>query len=282
LYMVIDYAPNKTKSSVPFINGSGYLCNAGWLEPPAGTGIRSQVLTSHEVAQKTGFCLVMLVAGMFVGWFVIARLTAAAGVGLAAQGAGVGLPSGAALVILGLAVAATVALALINALRLEPSPVLILAYCVCSGVLVGALSLAYAHVYNGIVSQAVIATLCVVVASWALFSTGIVKAHQAKVTKFILVAICSYLLLSIVNIIMMVTGVWGGAGIWSGLWGIALSLFAVLLGGLMLAADLTHAQDGVRAQIPARYAWSLAYAITLDVVWIYLEILRLLALLNRK
>jgi uncharacterized YccA/Bax inhibitor family protein len=264
------------KRGIPFINGSSYM-NSIVERGAEETRTTDDVMTSSSVFNRTATCIIVLLIGVVIGWIAMAQVyTQATSVNV--SGVRVPLPVGAALGIISVSMIGTLVFGIVSAVKRNPSRVCILLFCIFEGVMVGSVSMSYNSQYDGIVSQALIATLCVVVASAMLFKTGIVRRHLGTLQKFVLVALVSYILLSIVNMIMVFTGIWGGFGIWSTPLGIGITLFAVLLGGLMLSMDLTHAQIGIEEQVPERYSWMIAFSLTLDVVWIYLEILRLLAL----
>src|SRR6476661_5037661 len=103
-------------------------------------------------------------------------------------------------------------LAMVNIFKREPSPVLILAYALAQGVFLGGVSAYYEAAYPGIVSQASLATLSVVGVTLALFASGKIRA-SAKATKVFLIAMVGYLVFSLINWVLMWTGVnqdpWG-------------------------------------------------------------------------
>ena len=178
-------------------------------------------------------------------------------------------------------------LALVNIFKREPSPALILAYAVAQGVFLGGISSFFEAMYPGIVTQAVLATFCVVAVTLGLFVSGKVRA-SARATKVFLVVMIGYLLFSLVNVGLMAFGVnndpWGLrtsveiAGIPLG---VILGVLAVLLGAYSLVLDFDFIQKGVQNRVPARYQWTGAFGIMVTIIWLYLEILRLIAILRR-
>src|SRR5690606_34532278 len=96
-------------------------------------------------------------------------------------------------------------LALVNIFKREPSPALILGYAAAQGVFLGGISAFFEVMYPGIVTQAVLATFCVVGVTLALFASGKVRA-SARATRVFMVAMVGYLLFSLVNIGVMVFG----------------------------------------------------------------------------
>ncbi len=178
-------------------------------------------------------------------------------------------------------------LALVNIFKKEPSPALILAYAGVQGVFLGGISSFYEHRYPGIVTQAVLATFCVVAVTLVLFASGKVRA-SAKATKVFLVIMGGYLLFSLVNVGLMLFGVnddpWGlrGSVVIAGIpLGVILGVLAVLLGAYSLVLDFDFIQKGVQNRIPKKYQWTGTFGIMVTVIWLYLEILRLIAIARR-
>ncbi|PZQ92037.1 MAG: hypothetical protein DI534_03625 [Leifsonia xyli] len=178
-------------------------------------------------------------------------------------------------------------LALINIFKREPSPALILGYAAAQGVFLGGISAFYEQQFPGIVVQAVLATFSVVAVTLVLFASGKVRA-SAKATKIFLIAMGGYLLFSLINVGLMVFGVnndpWGlltGVTIFGIPLGVILGVFAVLLGAYSLVLDFDFVQKGVQNRIPKKYQWTGAFGIMVTIIWLYLEILRLIAIMRR-
>ncbi|SJM71507.1 Bax inhibitor-1/YccA family protein [Gulosibacter sp. 10] len=179
-------------------------------------------------------------------------------------------------------------LGIVLAFKKEPSVPLIVAFTLAEGLLVGGLSvmLEQGLGLNGIAMQAALGTLIVVGVTLALFRVGKVRTTP-KLTKFFLVAGLSYLAFSIVNVILGVTGIntdpWGlrtGVEIFGIPLGVLLGVFAVVMGAYMLIGDFEYIENGVRSGAPRKYGWIGAYAVVATVVFIYVELLRLIAILR--
>ena len=174
-------------------------------------------------------------------------------------------------------------LAMVNIFKKEPSPPLIMAYAVVQGFFLGVISFVYNTQWNGIVLQAVIATLTVVGVTLALFASGKVRA-SAKATKVFMIAMVGYLAFSIINVLLMSFGAisnpWGlgGVSVFGIPLGALIGVIAVLLGAYSLVLDFDFIQKGVQNRIPAKYEWTGAFGIMVTVIWLYLELLRLLAI----
>ncbi|MBK5238338.1 MAG: Bax inhibitor-1/YccA family protein [Actinomycetales bacterium] len=174
-------------------------------------------------------------------------------------------------------------LAMVNIFKKEPSPALIMAYAVVQGFFLGVISFVYNSQWDGIVLQAVLATLTIVGVTLALFASGKVRA-SAKATKVFMISMVGYLVFSLINMMLVSFGAidnpWGVRGfeIFGIPLGALIGVFAILLGAYSLVLDFDFIQKGVVNQIPAKYEWTGAFGIMVTVIWLYLEMLRLLAI----
>ncbi|HEV7623871.1 MAG TPA: Bax inhibitor-1/YccA family protein, partial [Amnibacterium sp.] len=64
--------------------------------------------------------------------------------------------------------------------------------------------------------------------------------------------------------------------------GVLVGIFAVLLAAYSLVLDFDQIQQGVRRGLPAKYAWTGAFGLMVTIVWLYVEFLRIFAILNRR
>ena len=223
---------------------------------PSATPVDTGRLTYDDVIVKTGGLLALLVAVGAVTWVAFPQLFFV--------GAIVGLVLG-----------------LVNAFKREPSPVLIVAYTVAQGVFLGGISSVFESQWSGIVLQAVLATVCTFGACLWLFRSGRVRVTP-RFTRWLLFARVGYLVFSLVNLVLMFAGV-GGEGfgpLRSGFLGVAVGLVAVGLAAMSLIVDFDAIQRGVRNGAPKKYAWSAAFGLMVTLIWLYLEFLRLLAILR--
>jgi uncharacterized YccA/Bax inhibitor family protein len=179
-------------------------------------------------------------------------------------------------------------LAMVNIFKKTPSVPLIVAYAAFEGLFVGGISAFFDFIWPGIVFQATLATLTVVGVTLALFASGKIRA-SARATKIFLIAMVGYLVFSLVNLGLMLFNVpvAGGAfGLRSSIeifgipLGVIIGVFVVLMAAYSLVLDFDQIQRGVRAGAPRVYAWVGAFGIMVTVVWLYVEILRILAILR--
>lgn len=223
-------------------------------DAPSASPVDTQRMTYTDVIMKT--------TGLFALLVVVAAATWAIAPGLWIIGMIVGLVLG-----------------LVNAFKKNPSPVLITLYAIAQGVFLGGISAFYNAQFDGIVLQAVLATLSVFAVSLALFSSGKVRVTP-KFTRWVLISMVGYLVFSLVNVVLVWTGVLEGWGMRGGTLGIVIGLFAVGLAAAMLMIDFDSIKRGVEGGAPAKFAWSAAFGLMVTLVWMYLEILRLLAILR--
>jgi uncharacterized YccA/Bax inhibitor family protein len=154
---------------------------------------------------------------------------------------------------------------------------LIVLYAVLEGAFVGAFSQVMERRWPGIVATAVIATLCTFGGMFAGYRFGIIRV-TSRSRRIFGMAILGYLLFSIVNVVALMfgwTSGWGFGG--NGMLGIAISVLGVGLAAYSLALDFDNINNAIRAQLPQKYSWLLAHGLIVSLIWLYLEILRLLA-----
>lgn len=168
-------------------------------------------------------------------------------------------------------------LGFVNALKKQVSPALVMTYSVMQGFMVGGLSLFFEASYPGIVVQAVLATLIVFATILALFSSGKLRA-TAKVTRFFMVATISYTVFCLVNLVTSLFFNFNARSVEvMGIpLGLIIGLFAVLLATYSLLLDFTHASEAIKAGLPERESWRIAFGLVVSLVWLYIEILRIL------
>lgn len=173
-------------------------------------------------------------------------------------------------------------LGLVNSFKKEPNPALILAYSACQGLLLGGISMLLEMQFPGIVLQAVLGTVIVFGSVLALFRSGKVRATP-KLTKMFMVAGMAYFVFSLVNVGLMM---FGGTDSMFGLrgemplLGLALGALGILLATYSLVMDFTNIQEGVDAGVAKRFGWAAAFGLTVSLVWLYIELLRIIAIVR--
>ncbi|MCV7624859.1 Bax inhibitor-1/YccA family protein [Micrococcus luteus] len=217
---------------------------------PAASPEHTGRMTYNDVVGKTGLMLVLVVVAGAVGWF---------SPGLMIVGAIAGLVLG-----------------LVNSFKREPSPVLIMLYALAEGLFLGGISAVFEASYPGIVVQAVLGTLSVFAVMLALYTSGKFRPTP-RMTKIVMTAMLGYLVFMLVNLVLTWTGI---ANLRTGGLGLIIGALAVLLAAYSLTMDFEMAAVGVRNGAPQKYSWSVAFGLTVTLVWLYIEILRILSILR--
>ncbi len=169
--------------------------------------------------------------------------------------------------------------------RKKVRPALIFGYAAFEGLFVGAISAFFEFLYPGIVVQATLATFSVVGVTLALFASGKIRASK-KATKIFMIAMVGYLVFSLINIVLMWTGVATDPfGLLSqkvmGIpLGLIIGVLVVIMAAYSLVLDFDQVQQGVRNGAPRQFGWLGAFGIMVTVVWLYVEILRIIAIVR--
>ena len=171
--------------------------------------------------------------------------------------------------------------------RKKVRPGLIWAYAAFEGLFIGAISAWFETIWPGIVMQATLATLSVVGVTLALFASGKIRA-SAKMTKIFMIAMFGYLAFSVLNLILMWTNVlpqdqmfgMRSATIAGIPLGLIIGVLVVFMAAYSLVLDFDQIQQGVRNGAPRKYGWLGGFGIMVTVVWLYVEILRMIAILR--
>lgn len=218
-----------------------------YSEPiPAG-----ERLTMNDVMVKTGINLGLVAVGAAVAWVMPVLLL-------------LGMVGG-------------LVLGLVNSFKKKVSPVLVMTYALMEGLLLGGLSAVVDMRYPGVAIQAVLATLVVAGTTLALFANGKLRATP-KLNKIFMIGAIGYMAYGLISIL--------GAGIFGSSLnsfsiggiplGLVVGLFAVALATYSLLLDFTTTSEAVEAGLPERESWRLAFGLTASLVWLYVEILRVL------
>ena len=239
-------------------------------QPPAGP-IQTGRVTQDDVIMKTLALFGLVLVGGVIGWMVSAANPAL----------GFLLWMGGMIV--------TLILGFVIVLKKTISVPLIVTYAAVEGLFVGAVSQYFAlafdepgtPVFQGIVAQAVLATLATFAGMFIAYKSGLIKV-TAKFRRVVTMMIFGYAIFAVVNFIYaMVTNTAFGFG-GSGLLGIGISLFAVGLASLSLALDFDSIDQAVAMGAPQKYSWLLAHGLIVTLVWLYIEFLRLFARLRSE
>lgn len=154
-------------------------------------------------------------------------------------------------------------------------------YALAYGTVLGVTSHYYDARWDGIVLQAIIATLAVFGATWVLYTTGIIKP-SGKLMAFVSIGMIGLLLLWGFAWFMSLFGVDFNFLFEPSVTGIIFAVFVVLLGALNLPLDFNFIKMSAAAGAPKYMEWYGAYGLMLSMIWMYVSILRLLSLLRER
>lgn len=171
-------------------------------------------------------------------------------------------------------------LGLVIAFKQLSNPALIISYALVEGVFLGGLSKIFEARYPGIVLQAVVGTVAVAAAMLGLYSSGRIRVTP-QFTKMVVGATLGFLGLILVNLLVSAFHP-GGLGLGSGPLGLIISLVAIGLASMNLVLDFDLVAQGARRGLPERFAWFAAFGLLVTLVWLYVELLRLLSILRQR
>ena len=176
----------------------------------------------------------------------------------------------------------------------KPRPLVSLAYAALEGVVLGSVSfwlqeyvnqsnLANNQKTTNIVALAVVGTLAAFAAVLFLYATRIIKVTNTF-KKMMMIAMVAYLGIAIVSVFFAIfAGTGDGFGFYGAGWlGLLLCAAGVALASFSLALDFDAIEKSVQYGLPEQESWRLALGLTVTLVWLYLEILRFLAILNSR
>ncbi|MGW7259591.1 Bax inhibitor-1/YccA family protein [Streptomyces sp. NPDC054834] len=226
-------------------------------QAPVSTGR----MTMDDVVMRSAMTLGTVAVGAVLAW---ALLPVSAG--------SYGLAVGSALV--------AMVLALVQSFKRTPSPALILGYAAFEGVFLGVISEMYNSRWSGAPFQAVLGTMAVSAATLLIYKAGWIRV-TARYARIGLAIAMAFILVMAVNLLLVVFGVAEDGGLRSfGPLGAAVGILAVLLGAFFLTLDFKQIEDGIAYGAPRQEAWLAAFGLTLTLVWIYVEMLRLAAIFS--
>jgi uncharacterized YccA/Bax inhibitor family protein len=237
--------------------GVGFHTPAPTAEDVAAIYGTPQRMTMDDVIVKTGVLLAIVVGVGAASWYLQ-------------------VPIGVAL----LAGLVGFALAMVNIFKKSVSPGLVMAYAAAQGVFLGVISASYEGQYRGIVVQAIVGTAAVFGAVLFGYKSGRLRATPkfAKVVTFGLVGLVAVFFL---NIIASAFGAGDALGLSTGgPFAILLTLGLITFGALTFVLDFDQADRMVAAGVPEQEAWRVSFGLVVGLIFLYLNILRLLSYLQ--
>ncbi|MET9923167.1 MULTISPECIES: Bax inhibitor-1/YccA family protein [unclassified Streptomyces] len=230
-----------------------------------GAPARTDAMTIDDVVTRTAMTLGTVVVAAAIAWWVLP-------VDQANLGTAYGVAIGAMLI--------GFVLSLVNSFKRRPSPPLILTYAAFEGVFLGVVSnIVSVYVAPGAAMQAVLGTMAVFAGVLIAYRTGLIRVTR-RFYGFVMAAAIGFMLLMMVNLLFAVFGGGDGLGFRSGALGIIFGIVAIVIGACILALNFKQVEDGIAYGAPREEAWLAAFGLTVTLVWIYIEMLRLVAILQ--
>jgi uncharacterized YccA/Bax inhibitor family protein len=253
---------------------AGYGAQAVHADPYAGAypdqrqaGV-ARPLTIDDVVTKTGITLGVLAAVAVAAYFMVAQNLA-----LATPLLVVGMIGGLVLMLV----------AIFG--RKQDNPAIVLSYAACEGLVVGAFSFVVANLMvsgisaGALISQAIVGTFGVFFGMLVVYKTGAIRVTP-KFTRFLVAAGFGAVALMLVNLVVGLFTHSAGPLRDGGPLAILFSLLMIGLAAFFFLSDFDQADQAIRAGAPEKAAWGIALGLTVTLVWLYLEILRLLSYFN--
>lgn len=268
--------PNQQGGYAQFGSGYAGAQQVGYqTEPytqhPPQTGV-SRPLTIDDVVTKTGITLGVLSVAAVISYFLVS-----ANLALAMPLTLVGGLGGLVLVLI-----ATFG-------RKQDNPAIVLSYAALEGLFLGAVSfiLAFSVSDTGasagaLIGQAILGTIGVFFGMLIVYKTGAIRVTP-KFTRMMVAGMVGVLVLMLGNMVMSMFGSHDGGPLRNGgTIAIIFSLVCIGLAAFSFLLDFDAADQMIRAGAPEKAAWGIALGLTVTLVWLYLEILRLLSYFQNR
>jgi len=169
-------------------------------------------------------------------------------------------------------------LSMVNSFKRVISPALVLLFCAAEGVALGGISKVFELQWPGIVMSAVLGTFGAFAGTLAVYKFFNIKVTD-KFRRMVVAAMLGVVAISLVEVVLSLfdaqIGLFGNGAI-----GLVFAVVGLALGVFMLVLDFDFVEQGVRNGIPDREGWRAAFAMTVSLVWIYTNLLRILAIMR--
>ena len=237
---------------------SGYADPSTWQ---TGVSTAAPRITLDDVVAKTALTLGVLIAAAAATWIVLPgippRMITPTIMGAAFLGLGLGL---------------------VNSFKRVVSPTLVIAYAVIEGVFIGGMSKIFNTAFDGVVVGAVLGTVAAFAGTLATYKFFDIQV-SARFRKFVVAAMFGFVGLALLDFVLHFFGAsFGFNGF--GPMGLISSVVGLGIGVLMLILDFDYVENAVAAGAPQSESWRAAFGLTVTIVWIYIELLRILAILR--
>jgi uncharacterized YccA/Bax inhibitor family protein len=218
-------------------------------------------MTMDDVVSRSALTLGTVAVGAALAWALLPVTTTS-----------YGLAVGAALV--------AFVLAMVQSFKRKASPALILGYAAFEGVFLGVISEMFNSRWSGAPFQAVLGTMAVSGATLLVYKAGWIRV-TARYARIGMAIAFAFLAVLAVNLLLVAFGVAEDGGLRSfGPLGAVVGIIAILLGAFFLTLDFKQIEDGIAYGAPREESWLAAFGLTMTLVWIYIEMLRLVAIFS--
>jgi uncharacterized YccA/Bax inhibitor family protein len=239
---------------------TGYAQQTDYYSSPVVTAAGTDRMTIDDVVVRTVTLRAVTAISAFMAVFLIPQeLARPAWIGAAMIG---------------------LVLGLIISFKRITSPPLILAYAVVEGVFIGMVSKFYETAFNGIVIQAAAGTFGIFLIMTALYKFRVIRATP-KFARGLMAAVFGVLGIVLVNFVLSLFGINTHLRDGSGL-AIVFSLVVIVIASLTFILDFDLIEQSINQGAPRRMAWTCAFGLLVGLIWVYLEVLRLLSYLRGK
>jgi len=225
--------------------------------------ITGDAMTIRGTVNKMSFMLLMLMAAAVYSWGEFSR------------GGNNVLPLAIGGAIVGFI------LAMVIIFKKEWSPYLAPAYAIAEGLFLGAISAMFEAKWQGIVLQAVGLTFGTFIAMLVLYRTGVIRATE-RFKSIVMTATLGIAVFYLIALVLRLFNIEMPLIHSSGTFGIIFSLVVVGIAALNLILDFDMIEQGAAQGAPKYFEWYASFGLMVTLVWLYLEILRLLSKLNRR
>ena len=250
----------------------GYSDPSSWSTGGPAAPETTDRMTIDSVVQKTAISLAVVIVGAALTWWYIGDIAAGEGVAtqdnIAQLSTALLLGSGGAFV-----------LSLVNSFKRVISPALVIGFAALEGVALGALSKAFEAWYgDGIVMTAVLGTFGALAGTLATYRFFEIKVGN-RFRTFVIAGMFGMVGVSLISMVLGMFGIQTGLFGTDGL-GLVTAVIGLALGIFMLILDFDFVERGIEAGLPERESWRAAFGLTVSLVWIYTNLLRILAILR--
>jgi uncharacterized YccA/Bax inhibitor family protein len=246
--------------------------------PPTHTGSGTGRMTIETVVEKTAITLGVLVAAAAVAWVVIGNV----GDGVIDTSANDNaLQTAYTLTLVG--GLGGFVLSMVNSFKRNVSPALVLLYAALEGLFVGAFSkIVSTYVSNdpSIVFGAILGTMAAFAGTLFAYKFFDIQVND-RFRKVVIASMFGFVAVSLLDFVLSLVGTGIGFNGFGPV-GLISSFIGVIIAVFMLILDFDYVEKGIAAGIPARESWRAAFGLTVTIVWLYIELLRILAILNRN